>query len=242
MTSIKNSKIGIIIFSRFSSERLRGKAMINIKKRPLLGHIIDRVKKVGESYPIIVATSSHKSDDIIENFSKSEGLEVFRGNLTDVMNRALLCCQKFKFDSFVRICGDRIFLSPKLINKMIKVHLSKKVDLTTNNLKKTYPFGLTTEIISVRSLEKVFQKTKDPFDREHITNFYYKNSNEFSIENIESKNKMNPNLNLSVDTKDDLSKVRWILTGLPKPYADLDIEKIIKRLENYNIRVKKCAV
>ena len=50
-------KIGAIIFSRFSSERLPGKALIDISGRSLLGRVIDRTREIQGIDKIIVATS-----------------------------------------------------------------------------------------------------------------------------------------------------------------------------------------
>ena len=50
------SDTGLIIFSRFNSKRLYGKALIDICNRPLLGRVIDIAKQL-KKYPIIVATT-----------------------------------------------------------------------------------------------------------------------------------------------------------------------------------------
>ena len=44
------SDTGLIIFSRFNSKRLYGKALINICNRPLLGRVIDIAKQL-KKYP-----------------------------------------------------------------------------------------------------------------------------------------------------------------------------------------------
>ena len=53
--------IGAIIFSRFSSQRLPGKALIDIQGRELLGRVIDRSRHIKNIDEIIVATSSELS-------------------------------------------------------------------------------------------------------------------------------------------------------------------------------------
>ncbi len=49
--------IGAIIFSRYDSSRLYGKALIDIEGRSLLGRVIDRAKLIKGVSKIIVATS-----------------------------------------------------------------------------------------------------------------------------------------------------------------------------------------
>ena len=55
-------KLGIIIFSRFDSQRLPGKALLDIEGRCLLGRVIDRAKLIKGTNEIIVATSNREID------------------------------------------------------------------------------------------------------------------------------------------------------------------------------------
>ena len=112
---IKKPTIGLIIFSRLNSSRLPGKALLEISGRPLLGHVIDRAKKISKQYPLVIATSNTSSDDAIEKFAVSEKIKIFRGSLNNVLLRAIKCCEKFNFNGFARICGDRPFHSFKLL-------------------------------------------------------------------------------------------------------------------------------
>ena len=64
--------IGAIIFSRYASERLPGKALLDISGRCLLGRVIDRTKFIEGIDHIIVATSSNEEDDVIASFVKKE--------------------------------------------------------------------------------------------------------------------------------------------------------------------------
>ena len=68
-------KVGAIIFSRFNSHRLPGKALLDISGRPLLGRVIDRTKDIQGVDKIIIATSTHSLDDQIESFAKKEKLK-----------------------------------------------------------------------------------------------------------------------------------------------------------------------
>ena len=116
-----NFNIGAIIFSRFDSSRLYGKALIDIEGRCLLGRVIDRAKLIKGISNIVVATSERKVDDPIQEFAKNEGIGTYRGSCDDVYKRAIEACNKFKFDIFARICGDRPFLDYELISKGIKI-------------------------------------------------------------------------------------------------------------------------
>lgn len=204
-------KIGAIIFSRFSSERLPGKALIDISGRSLLGRVIDRTREIRGIDKIIVATSSEPEDDRIEEFVKKENIDVYRGSLDDVVRRALETCLKYNLDRFIRICGDRPFFSPELITDLIKLSLKEDFDIVTTTFPRTYPPGLTCEILKTELLTKNLSLITEKEDKEHLTSFFYKNPEKFYINNVFPENQINfDGINLCVDNDKDLERARWI--------------------------------
>ena len=76
----------------------------------------------------------------------------------------------------------------------------------TNVFPRTYPKGLSFEIFKTYILKKNIKKYNQK-DKEHVTTFFYKNYKKFKILNISAKNKYK-NINLCVDTKEDLNFLR----------------------------------
>jgi spore coat polysaccharide biosynthesis protein SpsF len=206
--------VGAIIFSRMASQRLPGKALIEIYGRPLLGRVIDRSKMINNINHVIVATSTNHEDDEIVEFANSEGVDVFRGDSDDVAGRALSVCDFFELDKFARICGDRPFFDPDLISSLIKLHNDLNADIVTTTFPRTYPPGLTGEVVSTHVLRNSIQKmTTD--DKEHVTSYFYRNSSDFLIKNIDSKCNIDfSGLNLCVDNEVDLYRAEWMATHL----------------------------
>ena len=92
---------------------------------------------------------------------------------------------------------------------------------------KSFPNGLTTEVISLESLKKVCNLTNKNYDLEHITHFIYKNDNLFNIYSYEQKKKDWKDFNLSVDTHDDFKRIKWIISNLNCLPAEASMEKIL---------------
>jgi len=225
---------GVIIFSRMDSERLPGKAMIDISGRSLLGRVIDRANLVKNVKHVIVATSTRSIDNSIAYFAESEGVEVFRGEANDVSARALSACKAFKLDKFARICGDRPFFDPELVSSLLQIHNELDVDVVTTMFPRTYPPGLTTEIISTNALEFAMSKTKNLEDREHVTNFIYRESGLFKIHNVDAPKNINfDGAHLVVDNNHDLLRARWIASKIKNTENDLNtIIDLAKEWEN----------
>ena len=70
--------------------------------------------------------------------------------------------------------------------------IKNKFDYVSNTHPRTFPYGTETEVFSFNALEKAWNETRNDFDREHVTPYFYKNPNKFSIGNvIQEKNQSN---------------------------------------------------
>ena len=94
-------KIGAIIFSRMSSGRLPGKAMLDISGKTLLNRVIERTKSIKLIDHICIATSTNIEDDVIESTAEFLGIDVFRGDLNDVAGRAISAADYYGYDHFL---------------------------------------------------------------------------------------------------------------------------------------------
>jgi len=161
---------------------------------------------------IIVATSKDKSDDKLVSYLKKINVSYFRGCLNNVAKRFLHVALLNNEKNFIRISGDSPFIDPKIIDKASLIFSkNKNYDIITNIFPKSFPKGQSVEIISTKILKKNLMNMST-FDKEHVTNFFYKNSKKFLIKNFINKNK-NFNFNTAVDYKKDL---KIILDNLNK--------------------------
>lgn len=229
-------KTGAIIFSRMRSKRFPGKAMRDISGKPLIQRVLERTQKIKLIDHICIATSDLEQDDIISNYAISKGIDLYRGDEDDVAMRAFKASTLFKYDCFVRICGDRPFFDGKIVDEMIKIHKTNKNDLTTNMFPRIVPCGLTVEIINVSTLSKIINETKDRHHREHLTSYIYDNPNNFKIENIESLPNLNfdiQDLDITVDTIDDIEKIEYVARELTNLNQYNDFHEVIDLLKKY---------
>jgi len=209
------NSVGAIIFSRMDSKRLPSKALIDIFGRTLLGRVLDRTKGIKNINKIVIATTDRAVDDPIEDFAKAEGINCFRGSLDDVALRAKEASDKFNLSGFVRVCGDRPFFDPLVIDNLIVEYLRNDLDLATTTGRELYPPGLTGEVVSVESLKNIIPKL-DAYDKEHLTSFYYRNCDNFRIKYIQAPDyiQANSKIRLVVDDERDLARARWIASHI----------------------------
>jgi len=85
-----------IIQARMGSSRLPGKSLAEIEKRPMLWHVIQRVKRARMVDRVVVATSTAPADDAIENMCQENGRPVLSGQRKRRAGSFLPCCARGK--------------------------------------------------------------------------------------------------------------------------------------------------
>mgnify|MGYP001223501309 FL=1 len=195
-----------IIQARSNSKRFKNKVLHLIYGIPIIQHVVSRVKRSKKTTKLIVSSSFKKSDDNLISYLKKNRIKFFRGDLENVAMRLYETAKINKAKSFVRISGDSPLIDPKLLDKAIKIsQKEKKYDIITNVFPRTFPKGQSVEVIKT-SIIKKYSKNFSKLDKEHVTKYFYDNSNKFLIKNFtfNGKNKI---MKLSVDTKKDLKDI-----------------------------------
>jgi spore coat polysaccharide biosynthesis protein SpsF len=228
------SSLGIIIFSRFDSVRLPGKAMLELGGIPMLARIIRRAKLTG--YPVYLATSVEQNDNILVDLAESENIGVFRGSKDDVLSRAINAAEYFKLNAFARLCGDRPMFSVDEIKYAFSMYdaldnIGYPPHLITNHLFNQQAPGLTTEIIDTSLLKEFSSEVTDSLDREHITRYIYSKKEHCSIVSLPLSNVKTTEYRWAVDTSDDFSSISYLFNQ--NAHVGLSIEEALAILSNH---------
>ena len=196
-----------IIQARTSSKRFNNKILYPIYGTPLIGHVVEKLRKSKKIKQIIVATSNHKTDNKLVKYLKNEKIKFFRGDLNNVARRLYKLAQSKKAKYFVRISGDSPLIDYKLVDEALEILYKnkKEYDLVTNVFPRTFPRGQSVEIIKTAILGKNLKKFSK-LEQEHVTVYFYKNYKNYFIKNFTFKSKTKI-MKLSIDTKKDLVKI-----------------------------------
>ena len=200
-----------IIQARMGSTRLGGKVLKEVCGKPLLWHLLYRLKHSKLINKIVVATTISSKDDVIVKKAVEWGYDVFRGSENDLLDRYYQAALKFKADPIVRISADCPLIDPKIVDMIIKEYLSGIYDLAGTD--DTYPDGLDTSVYSFSAIEKAWKEAKLPSEREHVGPYITKHPEIFKIK--------------SIPFMQDLSFMRWTVDE-EKDY--LFVKEIFERL------------
>lgn len=220
-----------IIQARMGSSRLPGKVMADIAGKPMLEHVVTRVRQAGTIDRVVVATSVGHGDDAIERFCNQAGIDYFRGSEDDVLDRFYQAARVYAADAIVRVTADCPLIDPAVIDCVVGVFQTGEYDYVSNALRYTYPDGLDTEVFSWQTLQQAWHEADKASEREHVTP-YIRVASKFRVHNVENEIDLSSrNYRWTVDDADDLEFVRQIYSELvDRPRFGLqDILDVLER-------------
>ncbi len=119
-----------ILQARISSSRLPEKVLKPILGVPMLYRQIERILEARSFGKLLVATSVENSDDPVEEMCCKYGVECFRGNLDDVLDRFYQAAKIYQPEHVLRFTGDCPLIDSEIIDRLVALHLYGDFDYT----------------------------------------------------------------------------------------------------------------
>jgi spore coat polysaccharide biosynthesis protein SpsF (cytidylyltransferase family) len=199
-----------VIQARMSSSRFPGKVLMPLEGRPMIGFMLDRVRRARHLDAIVVATSEDPSDDELARCVESLGFACHRGSLNDVLARFEGAARVAGADVVVRLTGDCPLMEPDLIDRVVAHLHDSGADYVSNIAPPTYPDGLDVETFTMAALLRAAAEAVLPSDREHVTPYVRRTENGFRLDNLRGLADLS-HLRWTVDYPDDLRFVAALL-------------------------------
>ena len=218
----------LVLQARVGSQRLPGKVMREILGKPLIKYQIDRIKKSKFLDDLVVAIPIGAQDDLLEDFLKSNSINVYRGENNDVAFRFKGAIDLYSAEVIVRSTADCPLFMPELLDKMLLFFQENDLDYMSNAIKPSYPDGLDLEIFSRKAFNTLINLELSPQQREHVTLGFYDGSFAFKIFNF-------PNdIDLSSErwTVDYIEDFYFIAKIFEKTNPFVTFNEILELLEN----------
>lgn len=240
--------VNAIIQARCGSTRFPNKVFALIDGKPLLWHVVNRLKYATKIDDIIVATTVSEKDDKIEEWCKENNVHCFRGSEENVLNRYYSASEAFPSDYVVRITADDPFKEPKVIDAVIIKLIEEGYDHVTNNLPPSFPEGLDCEAFKKSALDRSEKEAETAFEREHVTQYIYHHPEIFKIGNVSNSENLSY-LRWTVDKDVDFEMVKAVYAhrnpankGILLMDEILDILKANPEIEKMNSEVERSAM
>ncbi|MDR0603975.1 MAG: glycosyltransferase family protein [Bacteroidales bacterium] len=202
-----------IVQARLTSSRLPDKVLklLGREGKTILEHVYDRLLLSTNLDKIIFAIPDTESNDYLFDFLQQKEIPTFRGSEDNVLSRYYECAKKYSPQIIVRATCDNPLVDWTLIDMAIQMFINNTCDYVNM---KGYPLGTGTEVFSWKSLQIVYSKVEDKSDKEHVTPFFYKNPDIFSISTLQNVVYQTNKYRLTVDTEEDYELMKIIYNEL----------------------------
>jgi spore coat polysaccharide biosynthesis protein SpsF len=170
-------RVVLIIQARMGSKRLPGKSMMDLMGAPLVGRILERVKRCSNLDDIILAIPDTEKDNVLRELGEKYGVKVFAGSENDLVERYYQAALWSNAEIIGRLPADNATPEPAEIDRIVDHHLSLGRRGFSSNLSEIgdseYPDGIGAEMFDFSLLEEARARHNDPLQREHVhLNFY----------------------------------------------------------------------
>ena len=231
MKEHKNKKVTAIILARLLSSRLKKKMLRKIDGQRSIDLFINRLKKCKKVDEIILATSSAYHDRVFKKIAKNHKINFFCGSEKDVLDRLNQATNHLNpADIIVRANADNPIFMPTIVDTDIVKFKKLNYDVFSPFFKNKLPFGYSFTIFKKSCISKINILAKKKRYREHVENYCFDNRQKIRVL-LSNTNKYSkfycPSLSVTMDTKEDLQKIRKFYSIIKKkPIKDQPINLI----------------
>jgi len=209
---------------RLQSSRLPQKAIKLIHGVAAIERCMINALAVPGIDKVILATSTNKEDDILEEYNLNGEIEVVRGLEDDVLSRFIPSITKYMPDHIIRITGDCPCVSPELGGMLIESHIDNGSDATFTLSK--IALGISLEVYTTEAIFKLRELFPETNQSEYLIYYFLNNPDHFNLNIVEAPSKFIRPWRLTVDEDNDMELFNLIyetldITTRPVSFAEI---------------------
>ena len=220
-------KTAFLITARLKSSRLPKKVIKEVLGKPLIVHMIDRIKQATLIDQIILCTSTNPQDDPLETIATAESITCYRGSEDDVLVRLCEAATLFGVDYIVNVTADCPLTDPVLIDYIVQEYQDTHADLIELP---GVPEGLIG--VSVSAMQEVVSH-KDESETEIWRN-YFTEPGMFKVHlpDVDPQYK-HPTIKLSLDYPEDYEFITQVYEKLYTPNKAFSLVDILQLVRDH---------
>jgi spore coat polysaccharide biosynthesis protein SpsF len=233
MTGVAERRVAAIIQARMGSTRFPGKVLRPLAGKPVLWHILHRLRECRTLDVIAVATSTGAGDDPLAAWCGEQGVRCVRGPEDDVLARYLLAARELSADVLVRVTGDAPLVDPGMVDRLVMALLAQGADYAGGD-PATPSIHEGFEPVTREALERTAAEAGgDRAAVEHVTSWIKRHPERFriAVAPVPEEHRFT-GARLSVDTPADLAFLEEIYRRLGGPAGDADVAAVVRLLRD----------
>ena len=210
-----------VIQCRLGSTRLPGKVLMEIKGKPLLRYVTERVALACDQVLVLCPAKDFRE---IWQACSSADVEIkgIPGDENDVFYRFQVGIG-LERRMFARICADSPLIDPKVI-RYVATYTGKVI---TNAVHRTWPAGQCFEILWGPELGSPDHGKMSAYEKEHVMPWFYTHR--------DFKNVCNPlgdfsAVSMVVDTQEDFDRISDVIGRMTRPHVEYGWHEIMEMM------------
>lgn len=225
-------RVVAVIQARMGCARLPGKVLRPIAGKPLLWHIVHRLKTCKLLEDIAVATSINPADDAIVEWCNANSVAVVRGPEDDVLARHARAAEKLDADVIVRVPSDAPFIDAGFVDHLVATLIEQNGDYVLAE-DGTDLVHEGVDAFSRRALDRLMMDAAhDPAAREHVAGYFRLHPEFVKVVRPEPyAPRAQESRRLAVDTLDDLAFAEIVHARLAAQAGEASLADLLLLLE-----------
>lgn len=227
-----------VIQARMASTRLSGKALMNIGSNPMIYYVIRRGQKIHGIEKVVLATSTNKENDPLVNFAESLGIDVFRGDEDNVLERFYTIAKENQATNVIRLTGDNPLIDFTALSALLERHCSENCDYSCI---KGLPVGASGDIFSFNALKMSNENIDGKKLCDHVDLYVLENQDKFKIVCYELTQALS-SYRWTVDEQQDMDRMREFFLSvkehIDKPIEELDSKHLLALIQSLGFKEK----
>lgn len=225
------AKVAAIVQARMGSSRLPEKILMPIAGKPVLWHVIHRLRKCKTLDVIAIATSENETDDPLVGFARKNNVLLIRGSENNVLQRYAKAVEQIDPDVIIRVTGDAPLVDAEIIDKQVQTLLKENADKCGGDPNTpTIHEGFST--ISRKAFDRLLlEASDDPVAMEHVTAYIKQHPETFKHARIKIPEAHHfKGARMSVDTPADLQFMNELYKRLGSEPGEANMADVVKIL------------
>ena len=204
------------------------KLLREIKGKPILWHMLDRLRLAKRVDQIILCTSPIEEDRPLVELAAAAGVGSYCGDPDNVILRLSGAARQFKLDYCLNITADCPLVDPVYADKVVEAFLRTKADLIRAF---DLPHGAYSYGIRPEALAKIIE-IKDSKETE-VWGRYFTDTDLFSVYDLPIENPLHrkPLLRMTLDYPEDLAFFQAVFDELYREGEVFSLDQILDLLE-----------
>ena len=219
-----------IVQAHIGSTRLPGKVMLPLGDRPMLIRVVERLRFVDALVDVVVATGDLPANEPIRSSCRTEGITCFSGSEDDVLDRYYQAAVQADADPVLRVTSDCPLVDPTIVARALDAFEARRGEIDYLGLDRSFPEGLSVEVMTFEALETAWREARLPSEREHVTPFIWKQPARFPQDLISNKG-IESHEHWSVDYPQDYQFVKAIYAALDRPGPPFGMDETLTFLD-----------